>query len=161
MQCLRISKQILGLELQQVCLKYSGRMLRTDGILRSEPEEFFPPSREPSIPRYEEKMNESVEVKRARLLYQSRKRGMLENDILLGNFANDYLQKMDKTELSDYDRLINLPSNDWDIYHWATGIKPTPNEFDNSVMHKLKEYVQSAERLKRLRQPDSFISASN
>ena len=35
------------------------------------------------IPQYEPRKNEDVEVKRARLLYQSRKRGMLENGLLL------------------------------------------------------------------------------
>ena len=34
-------------------------------------------------PQYEPRKNEDVEVKRARLLYQSRKRGMLENGLLL------------------------------------------------------------------------------
>ncbi|RZF47358.1 hypothetical protein LSTR_LSTR014950 [Laodelphax striatellus] len=66
MQCFRLSKRIFAMELQQVTLKNCGRMMRTSSDLRSEPEEFFPPSREPSIPRYEEKMNESLEVKRAR-----------------------------------------------------------------------------------------------
>ena len=35
-------------------------------------------------------------------------------------------------------RLINLPSNDWEIYYWATETKPTPEEFDNVVMDMLK-----------------------
>jgi succinate dehydrogenase assembly factor 2 len=56
-----------------------------------------------------------------RLVYQSRKRGMLENGLLLSTFAARYLQDMDEKTLSDYDRLINLPTNDWDIYYWATG----------------------------------------
>lgn len=34
------------------------------------------------FPHYEPRKNEDVEVKRARLLYQSRKRGMLENGLL-------------------------------------------------------------------------------
>ena len=35
------------------------------------------------LPQYEPRKNEDVEVKRARLLYQSRKRGTLENGLLL------------------------------------------------------------------------------
>lgn len=56
-----------------------------------------------------------------RLLYQSRKRGMLENGLILSSFAAKYLEEMSESELSLYDRLINLPSNDWEIYYWATG----------------------------------------
>lgn len=28
---------------------------------------------------------------------------------------------MSEKQLQQYDRLINEPSNDWDIYYWATG----------------------------------------
>lgn len=28
---------------------------------------------------------------------------------------------MSEIQLQQYDRLINEPSNDWDIYYWATG----------------------------------------
>lgn len=46
---------------------------------------------------------------------------MLENGLLLSSFAHRYLQTMNEEQLSMYDRLINLPSNDWEIYYWATG----------------------------------------
>jgi len=46
------------------------------------------------IPPYVEKSDESVETKRSRLMYQSRKRGMLENGLLLGSFASKHLTGM-------------------------------------------------------------------
>jgi len=46
---------------------------------------------------------------------------MLENGLLLSTFAAKYLEQMDDKKLQDYDRLINLPTNDWDIFYWATG----------------------------------------
>ena len=79
---------------------------------------------------------------------------MLENDLLLSSFAAKYLEKMTAEQTKLYDRLINLPSNDWDIYYWAVGIKPTPAEFDNEVMDLLKNHVQNKDRESRLRQPD-------
>lgn len=36
-------------------------------------------------------------------------------------FAKRYLNTMSENQLLQYDRLINEPSNDWDIYYWATG----------------------------------------
>lgn len=36
-------------------------------------------------------------------------------------FAKRYLNTMTYTQLQQYDRIINEPSNDWDIYYWATG----------------------------------------
>ncbi|XP_064144035.1 succinate dehydrogenase assembly factor 2, mitochondrial isoform X1 [Loxodonta africana] len=73
------------------------------------------------LPPWQERTDESIETKRARLLYESRKRGMLENCILLSLFAKEHLHRMTEKQLNLYDRLINEPSNDWDIYYWATG----------------------------------------
>uniref|UniRef100_A0A5F5PXI8 Succinate dehydrogenase assembly factor 2, mitochondrial n=1 Tax=Equus caballus TaxID=9796 RepID=A0A5F5PXI8_HORSE len=73
------------------------------------------------LPPWQERTDESIETKRARLLYESRKRGMLENCILLSLFAKEHLHHMTEKQLNLYDRLINEPSNDWDIYYWATG----------------------------------------
>ena len=56
-----------------------------------------------------------------RLLYQSRKRGVTENGILLSHFASRYLNQMTDEELRVYDNLINMPTNDWEIYYWLTG----------------------------------------
>lgn len=81
---------------------------------------------------------------------------MLENGLLLSTFAARYLEGMKEPELSMYDRLINLPSNDWDIYYWATGVKDTPEEFDNGVMDMLKEHVMNKNKESRYKQPDLY-----
>lgn len=107
----------------------------------------------------------------SRLLYQSRKRGMLENDLLLSTFVAKYLNKLTVQQLDDYDkyvlsyfqkcipiyilsRLINGPSNDWDIYYWATNIKPTPEEYNHEVMDMLKTHCKNLNKEPRIRQPD-------
>lgn len=64
---------------------------------------------------------EDIETKRARLVYQSRKRGMAENDILISTFAKRYLPDFNPQQLLMYDDIINKPSNDWDLYYWMTG----------------------------------------
>ncbi|RDK43592.1 G-protein comlpex beta subunit CpcB [Aspergillus phoenicis ATCC 13157] len=65
---------------------------------------------------------EDVTTMRARLLYQSRKRGILESDLLLSTFADVYLADMNKEQLQEYDRFLD--ENDWDIYYWATQDPP-------------------------------------
>ena len=89
----------------------------------------------------------------SRLLYQSRKRGMLENGILLSTFAKKYLNDFNEKFLNQYDRLINVPTNDWDIYYWATGVKPVPPEYKNEVMELLQKHIQNEDRESRLAQP--------
>ncbi|NWY70425.1 SDHF2 factor, partial [Erithacus rubecula] len=69
-------------------------------------------------------------------------------------FAKENLARMSKEQLNRYDRLINEPSNDWDIYYWATEAKPTPAEFDTDVMAMLREFAKNRNREQRLRQPD-------
>ncbi|KAF2746686.1 DUF339-domain-containing protein [Sporormia fimetaria CBS 119925] len=66
---------------------------------------------------------------RARLLYQSRKRGTLESELLLSTFADTYLQKMTPAQLQQYD--LFLDENDWDIYYWATQ-EPTPTSHETA-----------------------------
>ncbi|KAK3686394.1 Succinate dehydrogenase assembly factor 2 mitochondrial [Vermiconidia calcicola] len=66
---------------------------------------------------------EDANTMRARLLYQSRKRGTLESDLLLSTFANENLGNMTAKQLQQYD--LFLDENDWDIYYWATQ-EPTP-----------------------------------
>ena len=55
----------------------------------------------PPLPR----LNETVETLRARLVYQSRKRGTLESDLLLSTFARDHLSAMTEIELKEYDKV--------------------------------------------------------
>lgn len=111
-------------------------------------------SSEPTIPPFVEKFEEPIADKRARLLYQSRKRGILENGLLLATFADKHLAQFDEEQLALYDRLINLPSNDWEIYYWATGAKPTPEEFNHEVMDMLKTHTRNKDKESRYHLPD-------
>ena len=53
---------------------------------------------------------EAVETMRARLVYQSRKRGTLESDLLLSTFAKEQLGAMAEAELREFDRVRTLAS---------------------------------------------------
>lgn len=87
---------------------------------------------------------ETVEIKRARLTYQSRKRGILESDLLLSRFAKKHLHKFDMAQLDEYDSLLD--EADWDIYYWATGnydVTPLPEKWkDSKIMKQLQEDTQ-------------------
>lgn len=60
---------------------------------------------------------------------QSRKRGILESDLLLSTFADINLPKMTLKQLQQYD--IFLDENDWDIYYWATQ-EPSPTSHETA-----------------------------
>lgn len=80
---------------------------------------------------------------------------MLENDLLLSTFAKKYLNNFTEEQTIMYDRLINSPSNDWDIFHWIIGKTPAPKEFDNEIMDLLKKHAKNENR-EALRQPNLF-----
>ncbi|EJF59754.1 hypothetical protein DICSQDRAFT_64425 [Dichomitus squalens LYAD-421 SS1] len=95
---------------------------------------------------------ESVEKMRARLVYQSRKRGTLESDLLLSTFAQERLGSMGEEELREFDKLLDEP--DWDIYYWATGKKAPPARWAGSrVLAKLAEHTKNEGKVVR-RMPD-------
>lgn len=113
--------------------------------------------RNPPIPVYKEKLNEPLNLRKQRLLYQSRKRGMLENGLLLSTFAAKYLETLSPEQTALYDKLINVPTNDWDIFYWATNVKPTPPQYDHEVMDMLKSFVKNTGKETRYRQPDLYV----
>lgn len=149
------------------------RWISCTSILKKDVEMVDLPDLSAPIPQYKPKANETFELQKARweiikskddrfsnqsfpvlrLVYQSRKRGMLENGLLLSTFAARYLKDLDKKQTQLYDDLINQPTNDWDIFYWATNVKPTPEEFNNEIMDLLKKHVSNDRREQRLRQP--------
>ncbi|OQR67714.1 succinate dehydrogenase assembly factor 2-A [Tropilaelaps mercedesae] len=98
---------------------------------------------------------ESTEKLRARLLYQSRKRGTLEIDLLLSTFAKEHLKKFSRTQLNEYDELINRSStNEWDIYYWCVGRDEAPDAVkNNSIFKLLVEHTKNTRREQRLHMP--------
>ncbi len=77
-------------------------------------------------------------IRRKRLLYRSRRRGMREADHLLGGFAKRDLDGLSDEQLDRYERL--LENTDMDLLDWITGRAPVPDAFDNDVMVLLRDY---------------------
>lgn len=98
------------------------------------------------------RVNESEEKLRARLVYQSRKRGTLESDLLLSTFARDFLPTMSVSELNEYDKLLD--EADWDIYYWATEQRATPERWASTpLLAKLRIHVKNEGKVVR-KMPD-------
>ncbi len=84
-------------------------------------------------------MTESLENRRRRLIYRSLYTGMKETDILLGAFARAHLPNLEPAQLDRYERLLDLNA-DPQLYAWAIGRDPVPQEYDNDVMDLLKSF---------------------
>ena len=98
--------------------------------------------------------SENTEVLRARLLYQSRKRGIRENDLLLSTYAKVHLHSMTRKQLMDYDKILNMVDNEWDLYKYIVGAEPVPEEIDSETMKHLVKFASNQNREQRLFMPD-------
>jgi len=110
----------------------------------------IPPSIPKPIPI--QRNNESLETLRARLTYQTRKRGTLESDLIMSTFAKEHLHSLTREELLELDQLLDEP--DWDVYYWCTEGKVPPERWANSsILERLKIHSRNEGKVLR-RMPD-------
>ncbi|TMS35989.1 hypothetical protein L596_003264 [Steinernema carpocapsae] len=84
----------------------------------------------------------NIEEQRSRLLYQSKKRGILENDIIIGGFAEKTLPFLNQEQLDAYDRIINGGHMEWDLFYYVSGKKAAPKDLqDCSVFQIMVQYA--------------------
>ena len=81
---------------------------------------------------------ENLDARRKRLLYQSRHRGMQEMDLLLGRFAERFLDGMTDVQLDEFDAV--LVENDLDLLNWITGKESVPEALDTEVMQSIIDF---------------------
>ena len=78
---------------------------------------------------------------RRKLLYQAKQRGMKENCILVGGFAEKHLSEMDDSEISQFEKLLS--EIDPELNEWICDVRPFPSHLDGSVAQKMKTYANS------------------
>jgi len=84
-------------------------------------------------------MTQTDIIKRRKTLkYRAHHRGIKEMDIVLGTFADTYLDEMDGPQLDEFEDLINIP--DQDFFRYLTNQEEIPEEFNNDMMKTLKSF---------------------
>lgn len=86
--------------------------------------------------------DENIEIRKKRLKFRSWHRGIKEADILLGSFADQFLDTLSSSQLDDYENMLREP--DSDLVAWITGDKVPPEQYNNDVMAMLKsiDYIK-------------------
>lgn len=70
-------------------------------------------SRDAEIRLLHEKIPDSLEIRKKRLIWRSKQRGLLEVDLLLGTWALEHIPAMTSTkDLDQYEHLLNLETID-------------------------------------------------
>ena len=83
-----------------------------------------------------------LDADRKRLRYRAWHRGILEMDLLLGGFADAYLDSFDGGQLHRFELLLNQP--DPEIYAWYCRRRPTPEHQANDVVNLFLKFKLSA-----------------
>jgi antitoxin CptB len=83
-------------------------------------------------------MEKELDLLRKKLFYKSNHRGIKELDLLLGAFSRHFLQILTKNELFEYETLLD--ANDYDIFEWLNGIKPSPVPLCESLINKFSTF---------------------
>eukprot|EP00931_Biecheleriopsis_adriatica_P082200 TRINITY_DN55619_c0_g1_i1.p1 TRINITY_DN55619_c0_g1~~TRINITY_DN55619_c0_g1_i1.p1 ORF type:complete len:142 (-),score=20.51 TRINITY_DN55619_c0_g1_i1:17-403(-) len=82
----------------------------------------------------------NLDGKRRKLLWQSRTRGWLETNQLLGDFVERQLPGFTDTQAKQLDEL--LARSDAELFSWISGQAAVPKEMlDNEVMVMLLRYI--------------------
>jgi antitoxin CptB len=82
--------------------------------------------------------SEEAEMRRRKLLFRSWHRGMRELDLILGRFVEATLDRLTSDELTELERLIELP--DHSLLTWLMGGAEVPPDYDTPLFRKLRDF---------------------
>ena len=83
--------------------------------------------------------SELIENRRKRLKFRSWHRGTREMDLLLGRFAERYLDGYAEDDLDLYEEVLEL--SDPDLYNWVSGREDIPDSAGQKIISDLKEFT--------------------
>jgi antitoxin CptB len=82
--------------------------------------------------------SEGLEPRRRRLLYRAWHCGTRELDLVMGGFADAYIDSMSDDELACFEALIDVP--DAELFAWLAGRAPVPPQFDTPLFHRFRTF---------------------
>ena len=82
--------------------------------------------------------SEGLDLRRRKLLFRSWHRGMREMDLIMGGFADAKVEQLSERELTEFERLIEVP--DRDLLAWITGEETVPPDFDSALFRDLRDF---------------------
>jgi antitoxin CptB len=85
-----------------------------------------------------ERSSEGLDARRKRLLFRAWRRGVRETDLIVGRFADVYIDRFDAIALDDFERLIEVPNAE--LYTWVSGEAEAPAEHDSAVLRELRTF---------------------
>ena len=75
-----------------------------------------------------------------KIRFRAWRRGFREADLILGPFADRYVETLNDDELDQLEAL--LAENDHDLYGWISG-KAAPAEFEGPILQRLRDFQRN------------------
>jgi len=87
--------------------------------------------------------SDGLDLRRRKLLFHAWHRGMREMDLIVGRFADHTINALSDDELTEFERLIEVP--DRDLLAWITGAADIPSAYDGPLFRRLRDFQLSGE----------------
>jgi antitoxin CptB len=91
-----------------------------------------------------QRSSEGLDVRRRKLLFRAWRRGVREMDLIVGRFADAYIERFDDRALDDFERLIEAPNAD--LYNWVVAAESIPPDYDTGVLRQLIAFHAQGDR---------------
>ena len=83
-----------------------------------------------------------MDARRRKLKFRAWRRGFRELDLLMGSFADKYLDTYGEAELDQFEAILGLP--DWEVYAWLIGQADVPANHRSPVLDQLIAFKYAA-----------------
>ena len=83
-----------------------------------------------------------MDTRRRKLKFRAWRRGFREMDLLMGSFADKYLDTYGQAELDQFEALLGLP--DWEVFAWLIGQADVPDNHRSPVLDQLIAFKYAA-----------------
>ena len=85
-------------------------------------------------------MTETTDTLRKRLAYRAHHRGTKEMDLVLGGYADAFLDGFDAAGLNRFAAVLDL--DDADFLGWVTGQTPMPSDVDTELVGAIVAFAK-------------------
>jgi antitoxin CptB len=82
--------------------------------------------------------DDGLAVRRRKVKFRAWHRGMRETDLIMGRFADAFVDGMAPAELDAYERLMEVP--DPDLLAWIIGQQSPPAVHDTAMLRRLRAF---------------------
>ena len=88
---------------------------------------------------------QAIEIRRKRVKFRAWHRGMKEVDLILGPFADAYVESLSDEELDAFELLLAVPDND--LYDWLCERSTPPDRFRTKLYDQIHDFSRRARGL--------------